>query len=135
GSQGATPCVACHGVDGSGNAAAGFPMLGGLAAGYLQRQLEAYRDGTRNNPVMAPIAKALTEAEMESVSKYYAKQDPTPAATDASAALLAKGRQLARNGDWASGIPACVSCHAPGGQGAGGPFFPTLAGQHANYIV
>lgn len=135
GSQGATPCVACHGVDGSGNAAAGFPMLGGLAAGYLQRQLQAYREGTRNNTVMAPIAKALTEAEIESVSKYYAAQEPKFSATDAPADLLAKGRQLARNGDWASGIPACVSCHAQGGQGAGGPFFPALAGQHASYIV
>ena len=31
---GAMPCVACHGADGSGMAAAGFPRLAGLPAGY-----------------------------------------------------------------------------------------------------
>src|SRR5699024_3678827 len=61
--------------------------------------------------------------------------NPEASKTDASAKLLAKGRHLALDGDWPSGIPSCVSCHAPGGQGVGGPYFPALAGQHASYIV
>lgn len=135
GSQGATACVACHGVHGSGRAAAGFPMLGDLTAGYMVRQLKAFRTGERQSPVMAPIAKALTEAEIKNVTEYYAGQNPEASKTDASAKLLAKGRHLALDGDWPSGIPSCVSCHAPGGQGVGGPYFPALAGQHASYIV
>lgn len=30
-------------------------------------------------------------------------------------------------------MPACVSCHGPGGKGIGA-VFPALAGQHASYI-
>jgi cytochrome c553 len=41
-SQGAAPCLSCHGPDGAGNAAAGFPRLAGLNAAYLERQLHSY---------------------------------------------------------------------------------------------
>ena len=135
GSQGATACVACHGADGAGNAASSFPRLAGLSAAYLMRQLEAYRVGTRASAVMAPIAKALTDSEIESVAEYYSRQHPPVPETTAPPQLLATGRYLAVKGDWGSGIPACVSCHGPDGQGVGGPYFPALAGQHASYIV
>ncbi|HJW54696.1 MAG TPA: c-type cytochrome [Burkholderiaceae bacterium] len=40
GSAGAAACVSCHGVNGEGNAAAGFPRLAGLNATYIVSQLE-----------------------------------------------------------------------------------------------
>ena len=40
--RGAAPCMACHGDDGGGQAAAGNPRLAGLDAAYLQRQLEDF---------------------------------------------------------------------------------------------
>lgn len=136
GSNGATACIACHGLDGSGRAAAGFPRLSILTARYMMRQLEAYRTGERTSAIMEPIAKALTEAESKNVAQYYAQLAPSSfPATEAPVSLLAKGRYLARHGDWASGIPACISCHAQHGQGVGGAYFPALRGQHASYIV
>lgn len=132
---GATACAACHGVNGTGNAAAGIPRLAGLSAAYMMRQLHAFQIGTRTSPVMEPIAKALTEKESKAVSEYYSRQHPPAPETQAPPQLLAAGKHLATKGDWASGIPACVSCHGPGGQGVGGPYFPALAGQHASYIV
>ncbi|MEO8408995.1 MAG: hypothetical protein ABI478_00365, partial [Propionivibrio sp.] len=36
-SDGAIACTSCHGPDGMGNAAAGFPRLAGMDAGYLAR--------------------------------------------------------------------------------------------------
>ncbi|MDN5869934.1 MAG: c-type cytochrome [Nitrococcus sp.] len=132
---GATACVTCHGVNGTGNAAAGFPRLAGLSASYLERQLEAFRLGTRTTAVMAPIAKALTGSESASVSEYYAHQHPPAPQTQAPPQQLAAGMRLAITGDWANGIPACVTCHGPAGQGIGGPYFPALAGQHASYTV
>ncbi|MDN5851070.1 MAG: cytochrome c4 [Nitrococcus sp.] len=132
---GATACVTCHGVDGAGNAAAGFPRLAGLSASYLERQIEAYRLGTRTSAVMAPIAKALTGSESASVSEYYAHQHPPAPQTQARPQRLAAGKRLAITGDWANGIPACVLCHGPAGQGIAGAYFPALAGQHASYIV
>src|SRR5699024_4726661 len=106
-----------------------------LTAGYMQRLLEAYRNGTRSNSVMAPIAKALTQTESKRVTQYYAKQESATNGTNAAPDLLAKGRRLARDGDWENDIPACISCHADKGQGADRPYFPALAGQHADYIV
>lgn len=80
GSQpGAAPCVACHGADGLGLAAAGFPRLAGLPAGYLRKQLEDFKSGARSSPVMQPLAKALTEEEIGTVTQALAAM-PAPAA-------------------------------------------------------
>lgn len=135
GAQGATACVSCHGLDGAGNPQAGFPRLAGLDAVYMARQIQAYRIGSRNNPIMMPIAKALTPAEADAVAAYYAGLPPPKVpAPQADAALLKEGEQLAQVGNWDKNIPACVSCHGPGGGGAGA-VFPALAGQHASYTV
>ena len=56
------PCAACHGEHGEGMAAAHVPRLAGQAADYLQKQLDNYADGSRDNPIMANFAKALSEA-------------------------------------------------------------------------
>lgn len=134
GSQGATACVSCHGLDGAGNAQAGFPRLAGLDPAYLVRQIEAYRTGGRENPIMMPIAKSLTAAETDAVSAYYAGlPSPNAPAPPVEAALLKQGQQLAQVGNWDNNIPACVSCHGPDGSGAGSAF-PALAGQHASYL-
>lgn len=80
GSQpGALPCVACHGADGAGLAAAGFPRLAGLPALYVRKQLEDFKRGSRANPVMQPLASALTEAEIDAVSQALeAMPGPVP---------------------------------------------------------
>lgn len=133
--QGATACVDCHGTDGAGNAAAGFPRLAGLDAGYLKKQLLDFQTGTRKNPVMEPIAKALSPLETGAVATYYSAQ--TTAAEAVAAAdpgLIDRGARIALSGLWEKTIPACTSCHGPGGRGVGG-HFPALAGQHADYIA
>ena len=76
----AMACLGCHGPDGKGIAAAGFPRLAGLPAGYLSKQLHDWRDGTRKQPVMEPLAKALSEDEIKAVSAYLASLPAEPAA-------------------------------------------------------
>ncbi len=49
----AMACLGCHGPDGKGIAAAGFPRLAGLSAGYLSKQLADFRNGSRKQAVMA----------------------------------------------------------------------------------
>lgn len=44
-----------------------------------------------------------------------------------------KGEQLFSQGDAARGVPACASCHGPGGNSPGAAN-PKLAGQHADYV-
>ncbi|WP_282396140.1 c-type cytochrome [Pseudomonas sp. PS01298] len=135
GSQpGAMPCVACHGADGLGMAAAGFPRLAGLPAAYLRKQLEDFKRASRSHPVMQPVAKALTDAEIDAVSQALAAM-PAPAPTVAHRSEMPSNpaQKLALQGAWERQIPACVSCHGPAGSGVGDAF-PPLAGQPAAYL-
>lgn len=131
----AMACQGCHGADGLGMAAAGFPRLAGLPAAYLGKQLRDFREGTRKHPIMEPLAKALSDEEMAAVSQALAAM-PAPATTDDRRQQMTSDptRQLALYGDWSRQIPGCVQCHGPGGSGVG-EHFPPLAHQPASYLV
>lgn len=127
------PCLACHGLDGAGNNAAGFPRLAGLDAKYIAKQIRDYNSGQRVSPIMQPNVDNLSEQQILAVAAYYAQQ-PVPAAPAAGdAELVAQGEKIAKRGDWNHYIPACESCHGPDNQGMGATF-PGIAGQHPNYI-
>ncbi|OLF53377.1 c-type cytochrome [Pseudomonas chlororaphis] len=132
---GATACLACHGADGLGLAAAGFPRLAGLSAGYVRKQLEDFRSGARANPVMQPLAKALSDEEIQAVSQTLAAMPaPAPPPLTRSAPAEGVGARLALRGAWERQVPECVTCHGPGGVGVG-EAFPPLAGQPAAYLA
>ena len=132
---GAVACASCHGAAGGGNPDVGVPRLAGLDAAYLERQLHAYKQGSNKNPVMADMAASLTDREIAEVSAYYASLQPVSHAQAPADVDLAPGRQLAIYGDMpARGLPACVQCHGPDGQGVGSSF-PPLTGQPHQYIV
>ena len=133
--RGASACAACHGADGEGQAAAGFPRLAGLNAGYLQRQLDDIASGERRAAVMKPIAASLSEDERKALAAYYSTMSVAAApAHAASAAGNARGEWLAMRGDWSRQVPGCVQCHGPLGVGVGA-YFPPLAGQPARYLA
>ncbi|QNH77161.1 cytochrome c4 [Pseudomonas protegens] len=132
---GATACLACHGADAMGLAPAGFPRLAGLPAGYLAKQLHDFRSGARSNPVMQPLAKALSEEEITAVTATLAAMPgPQTPQTLRSQSTRGVGERLALRGAWERQVPECVSCHGPGGVGVG-VAFPPLAGQPASYLV
>jgi cytochrome c553 len=134
----AAACASCHGTRGEGNAAGGFPRLAGQPQYYLSRQMRAYADGGRRNPIMAQIAKALNPQQREAVSAYYAQLDagvqkgPRPSA-DSSADHARRGETLATIGDAGLRVQACANCHGPGGVGEP-PAYPYLAGQVRPYL-
>lgn len=130
--HGAPPCQSCHGADGGGQAAAGFPRLAGLDSAYLARQLADYAAGTRANPVMQPIAQSLSADERQAVAAYYSRL-PAPALPPTAPPSEGIGQTLATRGRWSRQVPACEQCHGPGGVGVGANF-PPLAGQPAAYI-
>lgn len=135
--HGAPPCASCHGAQGGGQAAAGFPRLAGLNAVYLERQLDDFANGTRENAVMKPIASALSEDERKALAGYYSRLPvPARAATPASSSPADNdlGQRLALRGRWKQQVPGCVQCHGPHGIGVGANF-PPLAGQPAQYIA
>lgn len=64
-------CAACHGADGvSPNDL--WPNLAGQKQGYLVKQMKAFRDGTRNDPMMSPMAKPLSDEDIENLAAYFA---------------------------------------------------------------
>ena len=85
GSGAALACVTCHGVDGAGNAQAGYPALAQLPQAYLTKQIADFKSGTRSHPLMTPIAKAMSANDAESAARYYAGLAPPkiPATTKA----------------------------------------------------
>jgi len=131
----ATACAICHGVDGAGNAQAGIPMLAQLPQTYFSKQIADFKSGTRSNPVMTPIANALSAQDIESAARYYASlARPAPQPSKADPTVIARGENLAINGAWDRQVPPCLKCHAAGGLGVS-PAFPPIAGQHASYTV
>jgi len=68
-------CVNCHGENGKGKSPdnALFPVIGGQHKEHLVKQLTDFKNGDRKNDpagMMANIAKAMTDAEIEAVSDY-----------------------------------------------------------------
>jgi cytochrome c553 len=63
-------CTGCHGVNGvSSNPM--WPNLAGQQEGYLVKQLQAFRDGVRDDPLMTPMAKTLSDADIDNLAAYY----------------------------------------------------------------
>jgi cytochrome c553 len=68
-------CTACHGPNGRGMAAAGYPSIQGQHATYVVAQLKAYRSGARKtdqpqNQMMRNVANRLTDAQIDAVASY-----------------------------------------------------------------
>ena len=67
----ATVCAACHGVEGKATVPV-YPHLAGQNAAYLLKQMKAFKEGSRTEPLMAPFMAMLNEADMENLAAYYA---------------------------------------------------------------
>ena len=67
----AAVCAACHGVDGRAQIPH-YPHLAGQNPAYLLKQLKAFKDGSRQEPLMTPFMAPLTETDMEDLAAYYA---------------------------------------------------------------
>ena len=123
-------CAACHGADGN-SLNPEWPNLAGQHEGYIITQLQAYKEGTRNNALMSGQAAILSDQDMQDLAAYFSAQTPSTGSSDPD---LARGGELIyRGGNKESGVPACASCHGPSGRGNPVAGFPIIAGQHAKY--
>jgi cytochrome c553 len=72
--QGMPACAGCHSPTGAGNAAAGFPKIGGQQADYIALQLTNFREGERTNDgdtkIMRSIAEKLSNKDIAALSSY-----------------------------------------------------------------
>lgn len=63
-------CAGCHGANGiSANPL--WPNLAGQKDAYLVKQIKAFRDGTRSDPMMSPMAKPLSDADIDNLAAYF----------------------------------------------------------------
>jgi len=132
--NGAAPCVACHGNQGQGNPDAAYPYLAGQPADYLVKQLQDFASKRRLNPLMQQIASALSAEETNAVADYYAQLPlPDTSANHKNAVQSETGKALATKGKWSAGVPACFKCHGDKGQGIA-PHFPAISGQPGAYL-
>lgn len=71
---GVPACLACHGPNGLGNPAAGWPAIAGQHATYSAAQLMAYRAKQRvtdgDTQMMRNVAAMLTDDEIKAVASY-----------------------------------------------------------------
>lgn len=113
-------CFRCHGLQGQGDASAGYPRLAGLDARYVVKQMQDYRSGARQNKVMGAVAQQIDPTDYQGIALYYAEL-PTSALTARTAvtdsALIQRGAALYAGGAADRGIDACANCHGPDGRG------------------
>jgi len=70
----AKSCAACHGADGNAGSDQQYPRLAGQYADYIARALHEYKNGDRKNPIMAGMAKPLSDQDIDDIAAYFASQ-------------------------------------------------------------
>ena len=139
-------CAACHGLDGNPPEGLPYPRIAGQSERYIAQQLALFKSGERNTGLaaaMIPFAQPLSPQDMRDLGAYFATRSAAAGIADDTAVqggaydgmkFYEIGQQLYRAGDAARGIPACMACHGPAGQGNPGPAYPAVAGQEAAYV-
>jgi cytochrome c553 len=138
-------CLSCHGNQAGGDidfgpeVHFGTPALRGMREGYLRESLVAYRDGTRRHEEMSAVAAMLDDETIDFMARSFSAYDvpPMQAADDLAAlakkdSVFSKGQAIARQGIAQGGVPACMACHGPLGEGS--DIGPRLAGQNVLYM-
>lgn len=125
-------CAACHGVDGN-SVVPNWPKLAGQHEQYLVRQTTLIKSGARPVPEMMGITPGLSDQDILDLAAYFSAQKNAGGVAEESKVVL--GERIYRAGNADSGVPACMACHGPAGQGNPLAGYPVLAGQHAMYAA
>jgi len=141
----AAACVACHG-EGGNSLVTTFPKLAGQHERYLIKQMQDIKCGElsadeqkaqkcdgRSVPTMTGQLANMTDSDLADIAAYFSAQ--TSSVAQAKTDSLAKGEEIYRAGIRAKDVAACTACHSPTGNGNAPAGFPTLSGQHADYVA
>ena len=126
-------CGACHGADGN-SVNPVWPSLAGQHSTYTIAQLQAFKNGTRTEPLMLGQVMSLTDEDMKNLAVYFASM-PAAAKSVADPAIVDRGQRLYRGGDRDNNSAACIACHGPTGRGNPAAAYPSLKGQYATYTA
>ena len=122
----ATECASCHGAKGRGNALVDGPVLAGLQASYIERQLEGFRTGFRGandedpeGMEMRAAAVALDAAAGAALAAWL-ETLPAPLPEAVAEGDAAVGAEL---------YAPCAACHGERAEGMPALAAPALAKQ------
>lgn len=125
-------CAACHAADGNSSIVAN-PKLAQQHPEYLVKQLQEFKSGKRNDPVMKGMASLLSDEDMRNVSWWLASKAAKEGFSK-DKDLVSLGERIYRGGIADRNIAACAGCHSPNGAGIPAQY-PRLSGQHADYTT
>lgn len=67
-------CASCHGEDGNTPTTPQYPILAGQYETYLEYALQEYKNGGRQNAIMAGFASQLSKQDIRDLAAYFAGQ-------------------------------------------------------------
>jgi sulfide dehydrogenase cytochrome subunit len=70
----AATCANCHGTQGHAVAGSPLPQLAGMPREAMLQSLMAFRSGARPATIMGQLSKGYSEAQLEQVADYFARQ-------------------------------------------------------------
>ncbi|HEV7632043.1 MAG TPA: c-type cytochrome [Steroidobacteraceae bacterium] len=116
-------CLGCHGVPNYKSVYPTYsvPMLKGQHPEYIVTALKAYKSGERGHATMHAHAVTLSDQDMQDVAAFLSGNAIKAVAGAAPA------------GEIPAAVATCSACHGREGIGIMG-IYPTLSGQHADYL-
>jgi cytochrome c553 len=117
-------CAACHGAEGESTNPA-VPSLSGQPAQFISTQLFMFREGNRVDSQMTPMAKPLSNADMNDLAAYFSGLKPGSPRHQSKPESVAAGPELTKKYN-------CSQCHGP--QLLGQQHIPRIASQRYEYL-
>ena len=131
----ASACAGCHGEKGISSVAE-TPHLAGQAAEYLRAAMQAYKDKTRKDELMATALAELSEHDIANLAGYYANLPAPGINTNPEPVKVAEKPEQAEpeQATAPAAAASCAGCHGATGVSAL-PGTPSLAGLSKDYLV
>ena len=120
----ANACAGCHGVHG-GSAGPSMPSLAGQSKTAIVEAMKKFRSGERPSTIMGRLAKGYSDAEIDLMGDFFAKQKVHFTGQSIDAAKAAKGAGLQEAN--------CSRCHLEDGK-EGKDDTPVMASQWLQYL-
>jgi cytochrome c553 len=128
-----TTCAACHGADGNSINPI-WPSIAGQHATYAAKQLKAYKNGVRIDPLMTSMTTMLSDQDIADLAVYYENLTAKQNSINDDSSII-KGEKIYRGGNINSGVSACIACHGPQGKGNPAALYPSVNSQFAMYTA
>lgn len=127
GAELADACMGCHGIPGYRNAYPSYrvPKLGGQHEEYIELALKGYKSQMRSHQTMHAQVADLTDRQIKNLAAYFASLNELETGSPKSGGQISRGKEKSTT---------CTACHGENGVSQMSNW-PTLAGQHRDYLV